>query len=211
MQTDFSFGTAKGAFPVVGHMRQLLRQPLEFLEALSGVGDLVEIRLGTRRAYVACHPQLVRHMLTDSRLYDKEDTRLEAAQEKYGDSLATASRDRHRKLRRILQPAFDHTSLEKYSALLEQEIEALAGHWRRGQVLDVFPEFRDFATRAVSRTLFPDHIGEETLKEIQCLFRSMGGAGRQGAVSRLTGLLRGMGEAVSSDKFFRSSGPSWTV
>jgi hypothetical protein len=43
----------------------LQRRPLALLDSLPAHGDLVEIRLGPRAAYVVCHPGLARQVLTD--------------------------------------------------------------------------------------------------------------------------------------------------
>jgi cyclooctat-9-en-7-ol 5-monooxygenase len=60
-------GVAPGRLPVLGHAIPLRRRPLEFLAALPAHGDLVEVRLGPQRAYLACHPELVRQVLLDPR------------------------------------------------------------------------------------------------------------------------------------------------
>jgi hypothetical protein len=49
-------------------MVALQRRPLALLDSLPAHGDLVEIRLGPRPAYVVCHPGLARQVLTDFRL-----------------------------------------------------------------------------------------------------------------------------------------------
>jgi pentalenene oxygenase len=66
----FVAGTAPQSLPVVGHAWQLMRRPLEFLSSLSEHGDLVEIRIGPTTAYVPCHPDLLREVLVNDRVYD---------------------------------------------------------------------------------------------------------------------------------------------
>ena len=61
------FGRAPGAWPFLGHVVALQRRPLALLDSLPAHGDLVEIRLGPRPAYVVCHPALARQVLTDLR------------------------------------------------------------------------------------------------------------------------------------------------
>ncbi|MFC5668481.1 hypothetical protein ACFP3U_36680 [Kitasatospora misakiensis] len=60
-----------GSLPVLGHAMKIFRDPLDFLASLSDHGDLVQIKLGPQRAYVACHPELVRQILLDDRTFDK--------------------------------------------------------------------------------------------------------------------------------------------
>ncbi|WP_260460262.1 cytochrome P450 [Streptomyces sp. WAC04114] len=45
----------------------MFRRPLQFLNSLLSQGDLIEIRLGPRRAWMGCHPELVHRMLRDTR------------------------------------------------------------------------------------------------------------------------------------------------
>jgi pentalenene oxygenase len=65
-RSTWTAGVAPGALPGVGHAWQLRMQPLQFLASLPAHGDLVEIGLGPRRAYVVCHPQLAHHILRDA-------------------------------------------------------------------------------------------------------------------------------------------------
>jgi hypothetical protein len=58
------FGRAPGAWPFLGHAVALLRRPLPLLDSLPAHGDLVEIRLGPRPAFVLCHPDLARSRTT---------------------------------------------------------------------------------------------------------------------------------------------------
>jgi hypothetical protein len=58
------FGRAPEAWPLLGHMVALQRWPLALLDSLPARGDLVEIRLGPRPAYVVCHPGLARQVLS---------------------------------------------------------------------------------------------------------------------------------------------------
>ncbi|MBH1937763.1 cytochrome P450 [Streptomyces sp. AV19] len=192
MPSGFTFGVARGALPVIGHLRKFLWAPLDFLESLPSAGDLVEVRLGTRRAYVACHPELVRRVFADSRLFGKDEPQLKESQQTYGSSLATAPDDQHRRLRRLLQPAFDRSGLAQYGALLERKAALLAGGWQDGQVVDVFPAFCGFATDAVSRALFPGRLGDECLAEVRNLFRKVSEAGEGVGVAAVLTLLRGM-------------------
>ena len=69
--TALRFGRPPGAWPFLGHVVALQRRPLVLLDSLPAHGDLVEIRLGPRPAYVVCHPALARQVLTDLRGFDR--------------------------------------------------------------------------------------------------------------------------------------------
>src|SRR5437588_9568242 len=85
------FGRAPGAWPFLGHVVALQRRPLALLDSLPAHGDLVEIRLGPRPAYVVCHPGLARQVLTDFRLYDRTGLVYERVRTAMGNGLASAA------------------------------------------------------------------------------------------------------------------------
>src|SRR5215208_1522202 len=111
----WTVGTAPGIFPPISHGMALFRRPLEFLNSLPAQGDLVEIRLGPQRAWVACHPELVHQVLMDTRTFDKGGSQYDRLRLLMGDGVVTCRQDAHRRQRRLLQPGFrpsrvaDHT------------------------------------------------------------------------------------------------------
>ncbi|MFE5300704.1 cytochrome P450 [Streptomyces sp. NPDC056632] len=166
-QTDFTTGAARGALPLVGHARQLMWEPIAFLGSLSSYGDLVEIRLGPQRAYVPTHPELVRQVLTNDRVFDKRGTLWDLARDLMGNGLVTCAHQDHRRQRRLAQPAFRPDALGRYASMMEEEISLLTKEWRDGQVVDVFPAMSGLFLRIAARTLFSAHVDGEGIARIQ--------------------------------------------
>ena len=123
-ETTLRFGRAPGAWPFLGHAVALLRRPLPLLDSLPEHGDLVEIRLGPRPAFVLCHPDLARRVLTDFRGFDRAGLGYERVRAAMGNGLATAAYQDHRRQRLVMQPAFRHEHLRGYVAVMRQEITA---------------------------------------------------------------------------------------
>ncbi|XES00265.1 cytochrome P450 [Streptomyces sp. S1D4-11] len=97
---------APGALPGVGHLRQLLVDPTRFLARLPSYGDLVEIRLGPRPAYVVCSPEVVSEILVSRhRDFDKGGPFFDNISVFFGDGLATCPNAKHTRLRRLTQPS----------------------------------------------------------------------------------------------------------
>jgi pentalenene oxygenase len=69
----------------------LHRRPLALLDSLPAHGDLVEVRLGPRPAYVVCHPGLARQVLTDFRLFDRTGLVYEQVRTAMGKGLILAT------------------------------------------------------------------------------------------------------------------------
>ncbi|WP_439673477.1 cytochrome P450 [Embleya sp. MST-111070] len=166
MPITFTAATAPGALPLIGHGRQLMRDPMAFMESLSQYGDLVEIRIGAHRAHVPCHPELLRTVLNDDKTFDKGGPFFDRARDIVGNGLSSCPHRDHRRQRRLLQPSFSRTRLRGYGTIMEQEIAAMTGSWHNDQVVDAYPTFFDVFLRVVTRSLFSAHVDDATMKEI---------------------------------------------
>ncbi|SOB79797.1 cytochrome P450 [Streptomyces sp. 1331.2] len=153
----FTAATAPGAIPLLGHAPALLHRPHAFVAGLPAHGDLVRLRLGPLDAYVACHPELVRRLLTQDRTYDKGGLVLDKAREVFGEGLATCPAAAHRRQRRLLQPAFHRDRLPGYAALMAEEIAATTAPWRDGDTVDLPAAMYRLATAVTARCLFAAH------------------------------------------------------
>ncbi|MFI2609151.1 cytochrome P450 [Kitasatospora sp. NPDC018619] len=155
--TRFTAATAPGGLPLLGHAPALLHRPHEFVAGLAAHGDLVRLRLGPLRAYVVCHPELVRRLLADDHTFDKGGPLLDKAREVLGNGLATCPAADHRRQRRMLQPAFHRDRLPGYAALMAEEIAGATAHWRDGAVIDVPAAMYRLSTAVTARCLFAAH------------------------------------------------------
>ncbi|WOI61913.1 cytochrome P450 [Streptomyces fradiae] len=162
-------GTAPGAVPLLGHVPALWRRPLEFLASLPAHGDLVELRLGPTRAYLAAHPELVRNVLLDTRAFEKGGV-FDKARQLLGNSLSVSRGEEHRFQRRLLQPAFHPTKIAAYTTAVADDTRAVTDTWRAGQTLDVSDAMHALLMRIAARTLFSAGLDDATIEEArQCL------------------------------------------
>jgi pentalenene oxygenase len=157
---------APGAVPVLGHALWLWRRPLEFLRSLPAHGDLVEIRLGPKPAYLACHPDVVMQVLLDSRTFDKGGPLFEKARLLVGNGLVSSEWEDHRQQRRMLQPAFHQARMRGYVALMGEEIDAVTGAWRDGEAFDVSDAMHALTLRITARTMFGTTVGDRAIPEV---------------------------------------------
>ncbi|WP_432923368.1 cytochrome P450 [Microbispora sp. CA-135349] len=163
---SYRFVVAPGALPVLGHAVHLWRRPLEFLAALPPRGDLAEVRLGPRKAYLACHPDVVMWMLQRSRTFDKGGPLFEKARLLVGNGLVASEWEDHRVQRRMLQPAFHHSRMPGYVALMAEEIDEVVGAWREGEPFDVSDAMHALTLRITARTMFATTVGERAVPEV---------------------------------------------
>ena len=145
---------APGGWPLLGHVVPLLTAPLAFVNSLPSLGDLVQIRLGPMKAVVVCDPELTRQVLVHDQVFDKGGPMYERARELVGDGLGTCPHSRHRRQRRLTQPAFHHARLPAYARTMTEQINTVTGGWRDGQVLDVLAEMQALTTRVMLATMF---------------------------------------------------------
>jgi cytochrome P450 len=156
--TELRFGRAPGAWPLLGHVVALQRRPLALLDSLPAHGDLVEVRLGPRPAYVVCHPDLARQVLTDLRGFDRTGLVYDRVRTAMGHGLASAGHRDHRRQRLVMQPAFRHEHLPGYVSVMHQEIIALMESWHDGDRIDLVAEMFTLTTTIALRALFSSHL-----------------------------------------------------
>lgn len=163
-------GTAPGIFPLLGHGIALFRRPLAFVNSLPAHGDLVEVRLGPRRAWMVCHPELTHEVLNDARTFDKGGPLFDRLGTLMGDGLVTCPHPRHRDKRRLLQPAFRPSHVAAYTDLIGEEAEAVSRAWATGQEVPVSEAMMTLTTRVISRVLLSNSLDDATSAEVRdCL------------------------------------------
>lgn len=105
---------------------QMMRHPVNFMTSLSAHGDLVQIKIGPTSAYVPTHPDLLRYVLTNDRIFDKGGIFYDRARDIAGNGLVTCPFADHRRQRRLMQSAFTRSQLKRYATAMHAEIEATA-------------------------------------------------------------------------------------
>jgi len=163
----YTTAVAPGGLPLLGHAIPLRRTPLDFLAALPAHGDLIEIRLGPRRAYLACHPDLVQQVLQQARVFDKGGPLFEKLRLLTGNGLVSSAWEDHRRHRRLMQPAFRPDRMAGYAALMSEEIESMLASWRPACPLDIGETLRALTARITVRTLFSGQIDDRAVAEVQ--------------------------------------------
>jgi pentalenene oxygenase len=154
MRTLLSIPTAPGALPLVGHLLQLVRNPQTFLASLPAHGELVGIRLGPVPAVVACSPDLVRQVLLDDRTFDKGGPFYDGSRHIAPDNLIHCPHSRHRRLRRLVQPAFHHERFPGYAEVMTTQIAAMVDSWQDNEILDVLREMFTLTMNVTLETMF---------------------------------------------------------
>ncbi|KNB50385.1 cytochrome P450 [Streptomyces caatingaensis] len=150
-----------GAWPVVGHVPQLVLRPLAFLKSLAGHGDLVEIRLGRKPLYVATHPEVARSMLVTN-AHDFSRSSRTAKSLRFVGPILVATRDEpHLRQRRLMQPTFHRARLDSYVSSMAAATEEVTAPWSPGDAVAVAPAMTDIAVLTMTKSLFFSELGTD--------------------------------------------------
>ncbi|CAM3692876.1 cytochrome P450 [Kibdelosporangium persicum] len=156
---------APGGLPLAGHALALLRDSHGFLTSLPAHGDLVRIKLGPSQAVVVCTPELTQRVLREDKVFDKGGALFDRIREWLGDGLGTCAYHRHRRQRRLIQPAFNHTRLPGYGETMTGLIDEVTAGWQDGQVLDMPAEMGTLSARIAVETMFRDALSPDVLRK----------------------------------------------
>ncbi|MFI6526381.1 cytochrome P450 [Streptomyces uncialis] len=167
MSADLSdLPPAPGRLPLLGHTVALLRDPQRFLASVSAQGGLVRLRLGPHRMVLVCDATLTQAVFADDRVFDKGGPYSDRVGEVVGEGLGTCPHSRHRRQRRLCQPAFHHTRLPAYVPAVTTAVREVSARWKDGQVIDVKRTMMTITCQAVARTMFSARLPAETARQV---------------------------------------------
>jgi cytochrome P450 len=146
----------------------LFKNPPEYFSALArDYGDLVHLRFGPSDFYLVSDPATIQSALVDHGVQFEKFPRVKPALGVFGDGLLTSEEPRHRCQRRMMQPAFHASRMERYERIMFDCTKELLGRWRHGDVIDVGAEMNALTLEIICRTMFgasskehAAHVGE---------------------------------------------------
>lgn len=152
------------ALPLLGHAPAFLRDKLGFLTRCAAeYGDVVKLDIGGL-TYLVTHPDDVRHVLVSGSDNYEKTPRLTGPRGRrfFGSGLVTAIGAAHLRQRRMLQPVFHRSVIDRFAMLIVDSADGMLAHWTDGAVIDVHEAMLDVTQRITARAL----LGEESDSEI---------------------------------------------
>jgi cytochrome P450 len=150
-------------WPFVGSLLAFNRDPLRFIDSLyREYGEVATITMMGLRFVVFAHPRAIKHILVDNA---RSFTNREAYPELrmlIGDGLLTIDGAEHRQQRRIVQPAFHRTRIERYAETMLAYTRRLLDSWEPGAEVDVADAMSRLTMAIAGATLFGVDLIEET-------------------------------------------------
>jgi cytochrome P450 len=160
---------APGGLPGIGHMLQLGRRPMEFLESLRAYGPVVRVRVADGTLYMVNDHEIVRRILTDDAGQFWRGRFFDRLRPVGGNGIVISDGGFHRRQRRIMQPAFSRDRIAAYSQVMHSRAEAMASTWRDGQAVRADRAIRQHAVSIVTETMFSSALAGAATAEVNRL------------------------------------------
>jgi cytochrome P450 len=148
--------------PLLGNALAFRADRLAFLTALArDHGDVASFRIGPYRVWQLVHPEHVRDVLVTHADRFRKGPVLQRARLVLGDGLLTAEGDRHRRDRRLLQPAFHPRRLAGYAETMVQRAERTSRRWRADIPVDLHAETVRITLASAGATLLGTEVEDD--------------------------------------------------
>lgn len=130
---------APGARPILGHMIQFKKNPLQFfLTHSKEMGPVYKIKLLNKEYVVVNHPDAIRHVLVNNVKNYSRRKSYAFLQELLGDGLLTSEGEGWKKQRRLTQPIFSKEQLHGLMSQMDHSIQDFFdSHWNKNGTIDL--------------------------------------------------------------------------
>jgi cytochrome P450 len=167
--------------PLLGSMLELRRDPMgAYLRAQREHGDVVRFTAGPpglRVEFYGVFSAAGAHQVlgTDATNFRKDNKFYAETRESLGNGLLTSQDEEYLRQRRLVQPLFTRRQVDRYAAVMCDEVQRLVAEWggARGRVVDVMGEMTRLTLRVVARILFGADV-ETAIAVIQRCFPVIG-------------------------------------
>jgi cytochrome P450 len=148
---------------LVGCLPQFQR-PLHFFRELGQRGSVVRFRLGWEDCYLLTSPEGIEQVLTDQD-FTRDTPAFHMLRKALGEGLITTDGQDHLRRRRLIQPAFQRKSFQRWDSVIQQAINDMLSGWQPAQVVDVASAMIDLTFRILGEILFSLDLQRSDLQE----------------------------------------------
>lgn len=151
---------------LVGNLPEFGADLLGFLTRCAReYGDVVGLRLGTRRAYLLNHPDHLEYVFVKHhRNFIKHTWFWRHVPAIFGKGLLTSEGDFWLRQRRLAQPAFHRDRIAGYGRVMIDYTERMLDTWRDGEVRDAHQAIMGLTLEIVARVLFDADVAEDVVE-----------------------------------------------
>ncbi len=137
--------------PLVGDLWAFLTNRIGFFEACAASGDVVSLRLGTRRAVVLSDPDLIREVFVNEAKHFVRGITGAPLRWLIGEGLLLSEGDVWRRQRRDISPLFARDHAAHWIPWIVSAGAALVSSWRAGETRDVYYEMHRLTMDVAAR------------------------------------------------------------
>ncbi len=159
---------------LLGNLRDFNADPLGMLTQAGAMGRVTRLRFINNNAYLASHPDDVKHVLVENHRAYHKGFGLQALKPIVGEGLLTSEEELHARQRRLIQPAFHRKRIEAYADTMVALTTTQIAPWQDGQPLDLHDAMMHLTMLIVARSLFDadvedssDELGESITQLIE--------------------------------------------
>ena len=147
-----------------------LHDPLGMMSSLrEEYGPVAFVRFPGRHSFhFVTDPMLIRRVLVDDQAMFVKGRALRAARRLLGDGLLTSEGADHLRRRRLIQPIFHSTMIDRYGDEMVGAAERTSARWRDRGAVDINEEMMRLALDIVGRTIFATDVesGAPEIREV---------------------------------------------
>ena len=132
-----------------------LRNPLGFYEQLyEKYGDIAYFRILSKNFCVVYGPDIIEEVLVAKRTSFEKGPIFKNNKITLNPTSISADGDDHRRIRKLIQPAFLRKAMSGYAEIMIEETLRARSNWRDGDTIDVDADMHQMALNIIAKTFF---------------------------------------------------------
>lgn len=127
-------------------------------------GEVAYFKLGPQDMILVCSPDMIKDILVTNQNTFIKGRALEHAKVLLGEGLLTSEKELHKKQRRMIQPAFNHSRINNYGLVMADFAQERIKTWENNKRLDISKEMMELTLDIVCKSLFDIQVKEDAEK-----------------------------------------------
>lgn len=151
---------------LIGLGPDIVSRPLDMFTELGQLGDVVRFRLPGMRAVLVNHPDLIKRVFQEYKIYDKRMRSYRRFAPLLGEGLATNDGESWLRQRRIAQPAFHRQRIAGFGEIMVRLTQGAADRFaaraERGESIDMVAEMARLTLSILCEAMLGGDVPQET-------------------------------------------------
>lgn len=150
----------------LGNIWEFHKDPLHYIpQSRAEVGDIFAMKSPFGKFVAVSNPEYIKHILQDNNKNYHKGIAYNITKPLLGEGLLTSEGDFWRQQRRLAQPAFYKTRLEKLFDIIKSTVQELMADWKKkytdGDTINISEEMNRLALMIVANSLFQSDVKAE--------------------------------------------------